>query len=660
MAGSAPRGIALQEGERSGYAEPMRVALIGAEFEENLAVRYLRGALEQAGHQVLQIVFNDARDIEWTAHTLAQSGAELAGLSMVFTWRAKQFAQVAIRARDLGFSGHITAGGHFAAFHAERLLRDVPAIDSVAIGEGERILCELAAAGCDPCRVRSMVFRRGDAIVRTQAAPNPPALDDLPWPPRKQPLDSYLGIPITNMLASRGCLHACAFCSIAAWHRMCGGPRLRLRSVEHVADEMAALYARGARIFNFHDDNFFLDDADVMLARAVALRDALEQRGVRHIAFAAKCRPDTMDERVLRVLVSAGLFRLFLGIEAGTDESLHHLGRGQTFHDNERALRIVGELDIHTCFNLLLLNPDSTLEDVEANVAFLRDHPRNPMNFCRTEVYAGTPLHRRLEKQERLLGDYWGWDYVITDPRAQAAFEVITPAFHTRNYGADCLHHLVMAVDYEHQLLAHFFGSTTALRRAVKAFIVEANLDTCKHLQAIVDTVRTLPERADRSLIAARFRAEIEQDNEWLSRKAYSLLHQIRSLAVRRRTQPGWLRSAAAAGLAAALTVAACRERDQSHTTEVVAPPPQTDGAPPTHPAEMAAEPVEAAADASTPTAENDAQADAVADAPGDAALDVKAPPPRGTHVHEKVPPAPRPPKHYTEDIPAPMPRRTK
>ena len=29
------------------------------------------------------------------------------------------------------------AGGHFAAFNAERLLKERPAFDSVAIGEGE-------------------------------------------------------------------------------------------------------------------------------------------------------------------------------------------------------------------------------------------------------------------------------------------------------------------------------------------------------------------------------------------------------------------------------------------------------------------------------------------------------------------------------------------
>ncbi len=640
----------------------MRIALIGAEFEENLAVRYLRGALEHAGHDVVQIVFNEPRDTAWAAQALARSGAAIAGLSMVFTWRARQFADVATRARQLGYTGHIIAGGHFAAFHAEQLLGDVPSIDSVACGEGESILCALAAADGDPSHVDGLVHRRAAAIVRNPPSANPPDLDVLPWPPRKRPLDDYLGIPITNMLASRGCTHACSFCSIAAWHRMCGGPRLRLRRVDRVADEMAALYQAGARIFNFHDDNFFLDDADAMLARATSFHHALRARGVRRIAFAAKCRPDTMDERVLDVLKSAGLFRLFLGIEAGTDESLGRLGRGQTFADNARALRLVNDLDLHACFNLLLLNPDSTLEDLAANVAFLRDHPHNPMNFCRTEIYTGTPLHRRLARQQRLRGDYWGWDYVIADDRAQAAFELITPVFHTRNYGVDCLHHLVMAVDYEHQLLAHFFGTTAALRRDAKAFIVEANLNTVAHLQAVVDAAHALPSNADRAKLVAKLRAAVEHDNDRLGHKARTLLARIRSLAMRRRTQPGWLRTATAASLAAALAVAASACKDKSHATETIAPSTEADGGslPPTFPAEMVAEPPDAstlpapeATDAST-----DASADAAADAAADVVPDAKRQPkpPTTTHKTEMAPRPPAPPVHYNEAV-APAPR---
>ena len=121
----------------------MHVALIGAELEENLAVRYLRGALEDAGHEVTQIVFDSPADLERAAAELAATRAPLAGMSMVFTRRALEFVELANRARALGYTGHITAGGHFAAFNAESVLRDVPSLDSIAIGEGEAILCSL-------------------------------------------------------------------------------------------------------------------------------------------------------------------------------------------------------------------------------------------------------------------------------------------------------------------------------------------------------------------------------------------------------------------------------------------------------------------------------------------------------------------------------------
>lgn len=423
----------------------MRIALVGAEFEENLAVRYIRGTLEAAGHEVVQVVFNEPAELERAAQELADSRAPLAGLSMVFTYRARQFVLLAQRARELGFAGHLTAGGHFAAFNAEWLLERVAALDSVVCGEGERPMLRLAERLDRPGEVEGLVWRRADGVVvRNAPATNPPDLDELPWPTHRKPYDRFLGLPIANVLGSRGCTHACAFCSIAAWHRQNGGPRLRLRRPERVAEEMAALYRDGVRIFNFHDDNFVLDSRAEMFDRVRALERALRERGVGRIAFAIKARPDEVDEELFAYLKSIGLFRVVLGVEAGTEESLRRLGRGQTLSDNERALDVVNALDLHACFNLLIFNPDSRLEDVSANAAFLRSRPRNPMNFCRTEVYAGTPLEQRLRARGRRRGDPWGYDYEIADPRAQLAFEVIYAAFRDRNYGEQGLHHRAM------------------------------------------------------------------------------------------------------------------------------------------------------------------------------------------------------------------------
>jgi anaerobic magnesium-protoporphyrin IX monomethyl ester cyclase len=563
----------------------MHVVLVGAEFEENLAVRYLRGALEQAGHEVTSVVFNEAEQTERAAREIADSNAALAGFSMVFTYRAREFARLAARARELGFRGHIIAGGHFAALHAEQLLNDAPAFDSVACGEGEPILCELCGALPEPANVAGLVWRKGQQLVRNAAAIKPPDLDVLPFPPRKQPFDHYLGIPITNILSSRGCTRNCSFCSIAAWHRICGGDRLRLRAPERLADEMALLYRQGVRIFNFHDDNFVLDDKAAMLRRIHALGGALAERGVlAGIAFAIKCRPDVVDAELFALLKAMGLFRVFLGVEAGTAESLRRLGRGQSVDDNLRALEILERLDIHTCFNLLVLNPDSTLEDLAANVEFLRKHPRHAMNFCRTEVYAGTPLERRLRRDGRLLGDYWGYDYQIADPRAQSAFEIIYPAFEARNYGDEGLHHLTMQIDYEQQLLRRFFGRHEALRRRVKKLIVAVNNSTCEHLQAVIAGVPRLSTRADREAFGAEIRERVLRDNERLGREVQQLLDEIRGVPLRpaaRRRATSWMHAAARAGIAASVGLAAGACKDKSHPTEMIAIPSVTSAGPP-------------------------------------------------------------------------------
>lgn len=542
----------------------MRVLLVGAELEENLALRSLWSALKTANHEVCLIRFDGPHHLDAAAFALAASGAPLAAFSMVFTYRAAEFAALASRARTLGYRGHIVAGGHFATLNAEALLRDVEALDSVGCGEGENLMLDLAANLRRPARVRGLVWRAPDgSIQRNPPAPKPDDLDALPWPERKKPCDQILGLPIANMLASRGCTHACAFCSIAAWHRHCGGARFRLRDPRRVAAEMAALYHDGVRIFNFHDDNFILQDRAQTFARLALLERELRERGVGRIAFAIKARPDSIDRDLFSYLKSIGLFRVFLGIEAGTTASLRALGRGQTLRQNEQALARVNALGIHACFNMLLLGPDSTLEDFQANVAFLRRHPRNPMNFCRTEIYAGTPLEAALRRDGRLIGDYWGYDYRIGDPRAQAAFELIYECFAGRNAGLNCLQHVTMDVDYQHQLLVHFKGVRPRLRRRVKDYLVRVNLNTCGYLDEVAHAAAEgLASPHSRSTFAAGLTARIAEDNGRLAAEGDALLAEIRAAFQEepRHAAAPWRRRAAVAGLAATLALGCGKE----------------------------------------------------------------------------------------------------
>ncbi len=465
----------------------MHVALVAAEFEENLSIRYLWSALESEGHRVSFIRFNGPEELESAAQALAGSGAGLAGVSMVFTSRAWEFTRMIARARELGFRGFLIAGGHFATLHAEQLLESVPELDAVGLGEGEGLLCDLAAHLDEPGGVRGLVWRDGAGLRRNAPREPQSELDNLVPPHHRRPFDQFLGLPMANLVGSRGCLHHCHFCSIAAWHRHGGGPRLRLRSPEALAQEMAELYHEGVRIFNFHDDNFILPRKEDSLRRFERLAKALEARGVGRIAFAIKARPDELDAEILGALKAMGLFRVFLGIEAGGSRALKQLGRTQTVAQNARALDLMRELDLHACYNLLLLNPDSSLEDLREQASFLREHPHVPMNFCRTEVHGGTSLEAQLRRQGRLQGDLWGLDYVIQDPRAEAAYEGIRQVFHRRTRALDCLQHRAMALDFELKLLERFYSPQPRLKRRIQDFVVRLNQDTAQRLVQIAD-----------------------------------------------------------------------------------------------------------------------------------------------------------------------------
>ena len=121
----------------------MKISLIGAELEENLGMRYIASSLEDAGHVAKIIQFNYLSDIPEIVRKVKEFEPEVIGLSMVFTIRGAEFCKLAGALRDSGYKGHIIAGGPFASFNAENILRNFPPFDSIAIGEGEKLMPSL-------------------------------------------------------------------------------------------------------------------------------------------------------------------------------------------------------------------------------------------------------------------------------------------------------------------------------------------------------------------------------------------------------------------------------------------------------------------------------------------------------------------------------------
>jgi radical SAM family protein/B12 binding protein len=517
----------------------MRVALVGAELEENLGLRYMASALEQAGHEAEIVAFNTGFDVQPAVKRVLAFDPEITGLSMVFTGRAREFCRLAEKLRDADYTGHLIAGGHFACLNSERLLRDFPAFDSIGLGEGEELIVALAERLGDIAGISGICYRDAAGAIHTnRSLGNPNDLDALPFP-RRDELYKYFDKPIASILSSRGCWRDCAFCSINAWYKQGGGKKFRVRSIENIVAEMSQLYHQyGVRIYNFQDDNFFLPNPTRALRRFEALRDGLAKAGVEGIAIAVKARPDSITYDTIRVLDDLGLFRVFLGVENASEHGLRNLNRKCEFEQILTALRILNDFDVHIAFNLLMFEPDTVMSDILTNLRFLERHVENPCNFCRAEAYAGTGLETKLRAEGRLLDDYFGFDYRLKDPHCEAFHQIANFAFFDRNFNDYGLHYFNMQVDFTFQLLRRFYPETIteAMRAAVRNFIKRTNLDTYQHLSAIYDGVVSMDPKDAESVraFAGEMRARVDDDGRDLHRQGESILAWLNSAYERR------------------------------------------------------------------------------------------------------------------------------
>ncbi|HEY1204165.1 MAG: TonB family protein [Bryobacteraceae bacterium] len=564
----------------------MRVLLAGPDFEENLSIRYLSASLLGAGHETILAPFNTAADIPDVAG--AAHYADVVGLSICFQARAQEFLDLARRIKSREPRKLIVAGGHYASCAAEPLLAHYPEIDIIVIHEGERTLVEIADAA--PYledhlpEISGIAYRHGGHVLFTNPRRITDNLDALPFPDRRGPVHTIAGVPTSYLMGSRGCFGHCAYCCITTLHRMAPGKRFRQRELERIADEMAFLYLeRGTRQFVFHDDNFLVPSEAVNHARVTAFETALKERGVENIALVLKGRPADATPSMLRRLKDLGLVRIFLGVEASTTRGLSVLERKQSVEDSERALEACAELGISAQFTLMVFNPDATLDTLRSDVAFLRRYSGNPLNFCRTEIYTGTPLEQRMIDAGRARGNYLARVYSLLDPAADLACEISLDLFAARCWSNASLMQNAIGLDHTAAVLKRFYKGSQAegLARRVAIWLRAANSDTIDLLDEVIELSASAGSRDAGFARAVRALAERESaTRQHFLAEAAGLRAELdtgRAAPSARPTtqvpQP-WLRlakHAAAAVIAIGLPVAGCSEH---------APPPLTSGAP--------------------------------------------------------------------------------
>ncbi len=460
----------------------MDVLLVGAEELENLGTRYLAAVLRQYGYSVELAAFSTAEDMEAVVRRARLTRPRLIGLSVIFQYRAPEFLALAAELRRILPEAHITTGGHFPTFAARELLRDFPVLDSVVRGEGEFTLLELVQKLDTPEAwgdILGLSFRRDGHVVENPPRPLVTDLDALPFPARDTPPPHHLGVGYSPIVGSRGCYRDCAFCSIRSFYGSSRGKIQRFRSVPDLVDEMEMLYQRfGVRFFVFNDDEWF-PAGPARYARVADLEAELQRRKLQ-VIMSIKCRADDVEEELFRRLLAMGVVRAYVGVESGSDHSLKTLNKRTTVAQNRRALEVLHRVGMLADFGLIFFDPDSTVEDIRANLDFLREmggEGQAPLSFGRMEVYAGTPILDRLHGAGRLTGTYLAWNYTIPDPRVEMLWRLMIAAMRHRQYNNQGLAKQCSVAYYELMMYKYLHSNCydPALGEALRDIVARVN-----------------------------------------------------------------------------------------------------------------------------------------------------------------------------------------
>lgn len=428
-------------GARSLVSESMKVALVkspresGGLFSENsesLALAYLAASLRAAGFEV--VILNAALR-GWSEADLVNriltGDFGLVGFNLPDPSLVASTFSVAGQLRAAGFGGHICAGGHTATFHADHVLSNCSAFDSVALREGEETIVELAqaiASGTSWATLQGIVARTAFGRVRNAERAQTPDLDELPLPARDDlawVLENVLEAGTVPVLASRGCYFNCSFCSVRAFYEADGRATWRRRRISDVLLEIEQLIDKyGVTDILFVDD-LFVSRSKATLQYAETFARAILDKGLQ-FTFTLSATVDSVGVETFELLRDAGMRQVFLGAESASTDVLRALRKWFKPDDIANAVKILDSLGIESSVSYINFTPATRMSHLRENLAFFSSLESNILQglLNRYQVYGGTPLFEDLKAAGRLTGDFPDYQYVGTDPDVELAYNI--------------------------------------------------------------------------------------------------------------------------------------------------------------------------------------------------------------------------------------------
>ncbi|MBI5508163.1 MAG: cobalamin B12-binding domain-containing protein [Deltaproteobacteria bacterium] len=326
---------------------------------------YLAGAARHAGFdcRIYDAMSADATHAQIVA-AIADFAPDVVATSCI-TSTYPDGLEVLRAAKDAG-ARTVMGGVHPSFMWREVLSESGAPVDYVVTGEGEATLVELLRAlrdSGDLTKVAGLAYRHGGRAVNNPPRPRRATLDGMPmaWDLLDWPLYTYFVYPGSRLAAvsgSRGCAHACTFCSQQKfWEKTWRG-----RDVAGLVDELELLRRRYGVDVVLLTDEYPTPDAerwerflDHVIERDLGLKLLLETR----------VEDVVRDQAILPKYVAAGVAHVYVGVEATDQATLDLIHKDNQVETGIKALRLLSEHGLISETSFVLGFPDDTPETIK-------------------------------------------------------------------------------------------------------------------------------------------------------------------------------------------------------------------------------------------------------------------------------------------------------
>lgn len=395
------------------------LAAVNAKYiHSNLAVYCLQSYAASKGHAVELAEYTINQQTGDVLRDLYERKADVVAFSC-YIWNIEFVQKVLKDYKKVCPDSDLWLGGPEVSYRGEALLKELPEVCGVIVGEGEETFAKLVEAyqrsgakqmtakesrenpdkesgkktalptTVDFCNIPGLVVRLPEGEIVTTPPAVPLDFSALPFPYGTIPLTSFEN-RIVYYESSRGCPFSCAYCLSSI------DKRVRFRSMVLVKKELSFFLEQGVPQVKFIDRTF-----NVNAQRTMELWSFIKENdnGRTNFHFEIAAELLTTEQTELLNSLRPGLIQLEIGVQSTNIETLSAVNRKTELTRLQKTVAAVrNKNNVHIHLDLIAGLPHETLESFRHSFDDVyRMHPHQ-LQLGFLKVLSGAPMEQMTKE----------------------------------------------------------------------------------------------------------------------------------------------------------------------------------------------------------------------------------------------------------------------